>query len=133
MLLVILRKLRGSKIIVKIKEFSSVEQIEKALDKEISEIKSNLSKYLQRLDEICALAEKQKRVREVVMKLAGKKASAKNLGEIHLDGINVVLDANLLDEFTTLESVVSSHQKRLKKVQEARRDAASKTSRYIPR
>ena len=76
MLLVILRKLRGSKIIVKIKEFSSVEQIEKALDKEISEIKSNLSKYLQRLDEICALAEKQKRVREVVMKLAGKKASA---------------------------------------------------------
>jgi len=33
-------------MIVKIKEFSSAEQIEKALDKEISEIKSNLSKYL---------------------------------------------------------------------------------------
>lgn len=120
--IVILGKLRGSKVIVKIKEFSSVEQIEKALDKEISEIKSNLSKYLQRSDEIRTLAEKQKKVREVIMKLAGKKVSAKNLGEIDMHGINVVLDADLLDELTALESVVSSHQKHLKKIQEARRD-----------
>jgi DNA primase large subunit len=97
---VILRKLRGSKVIVKIKDFNSVEQIEKAYDEEISEIKSNLSEHLQRLDEIRTLAEKQKKVREVFMKLAGKKASAKNLGEIHMDGINIVLDANLLDELT---------------------------------
>ena len=109
-------------MIVKIKEFSSVEQIEKACDEEISEIKSNLSEHLQRLDEIRSLAEKQKKVREVVMKLAGKKASPKSLGEIDMDGINVVLDANPLDELTALESVVSSHQKRLKRIQEARRD-----------
>jgi Zn-dependent M32 family carboxypeptidase len=109
-------------VIVKIKEFSSVEQIENALNKEMSEIKNNLSKHLQRLNEIRTLAEKQKKVREIVMKLAGKKTSTESLGEINMDGINVVLDANLSDELTALESVVRSHQKRLKKVQEARRD-----------
>jgi hypothetical protein len=48
-------------VVVEIKEFGSVEEIEEALDKEISEIKSKLGKYLQRLDGIRALAEKTMR------------------------------------------------------------------------
>lgn len=107
-------------MVVEIEEFGSVEQIEKALDKEISKIKHQLTESLRRLDEIRTLAEKSQKIREVIMKLAGEKASAKSLGEIDMDGINVVLDANAVDELTALESVVSSHQKRLKKLNKAR-------------
>ena len=45
-------------MVVEIKEFSSVEEIEEALDKEISGTKSNLGEYLRRLDDIRNLAEK---------------------------------------------------------------------------
>lgn len=107
-------------MVVEIKEFSSVEEIEEALDKEISETKSNLGECLRKLDEIRNLAEKTKKVRQVVMKLAGKKADVERLGEISVDNINIVLDANPLDELTALETVVRSHQERLLKVQKAR-------------
>jgi hypothetical protein len=107
-------------VVVEIKEFSSVEELEEALDKEISETKSDLGEYLRRLDGIRKLAEKTKKVRQVVMKLAGKKADVERLGEITVDNMNVVLDANPLDELTALESVVRSHQERLLKVQKAR-------------
>jgi len=109
-------------VVVEIKEFSSVEEIEEALDKEISETKSNLGEYLRRLDGIRQLAEKTKKVRQVVMKLAGKKTEAERLGEITVDNVNIVLDANPLDELTALESVVRSHQERLLKFQKAREE-----------
>jgi Mg/Co/Ni transporter MgtE len=107
-------------VVVEIKEFVSAEEIEEALDKEISEIKSNLGGYLRRLDGIRTLAEKTKKVRQVVMKLAGKKADVESLGEISVDNFRVVLDATAIDELSALESVVRSHQERLLKVQKAR-------------
>ena len=107
-------------MVVKIEEFSSAEEIEKALEKEISKTKSALGECLRRLDEIRTLAEKTKRVRQVVLKLAGKKTAAESLGEITVGNVNVVLDASPLDELTALESVVRSHQERLLKVQKAR-------------
>ena len=107
-------------MVVEIKEFGSVEEIEEALDKEISEAKSNLGKCLQRLDGIRSLAEKTKKIRQVVRKLAGKKAVSESLGEISVGSVNVVLDANPLDELTALESVVRSHQERLLMLQKAR-------------
>ena len=107
-------------MVVEIKEFSSNEEIEEALDKEISEIKSSLGKNLRSLDEIRMLAEKTKKVRQVVMKLAGKKTAAESIGEISVGSVNVVLDANPLDELTVLESVVRNHQEHLLQVQKAR-------------
>lgn len=107
-------------MVVEIKEFGSTEEIEEALDKEISETKSTLGEYLRRLDEIRALAEKSKKIRQVVMKLAGKKAVAESLGEISVGSLNVVLDANPLDELAAIESVVRSHQERLLTLQKAR-------------
>lgn len=109
-------------MVVEIKEFGSVEELEEALDMELSELKSKLGKYLQRLDGIRTLAEKTKKIRQVVMKLAGKKDSAKSMGEINMNGVNVVLEANALDELTALESVVRSYQERLLKIQKARRE-----------
>ena len=105
---------------VEIKEFESVVEIEEILEKDISQTKSTLGEYLRRLDEIRSLAEKSKKIREVVMKLAGKKAAAESLGEISIGNINVVLDASPLAELTAIESVVRSHQERLLTLQKAR-------------
>lgn len=107
-------------MVVEIKEYESAEQIEQTLDRDISNTKSTLGEYLRRLDEIRSLAEKSKKIREVVMKLAGKKASDESLGEISMGNLNIILDANPFDELTAIESVVRSHQERLLVLQKAR-------------
>jgi hypothetical protein len=108
-------------MVVEIKEYDSAEKIAETLDKDISKTKSTLGEYLRRLDEIRNLAEKSKKIREVVMKLAGKsKASSESLGEISVGSLNIVLDANPFHELTAIESVVRSHQERLLVLQKAR-------------
>ena len=107
-------------MVVEIKEYETAEQIEETLDRDISHTKSTLGEYLRRLDEIRSLAEKSKKIREVVMKLAGKKASSESLGEISMGNLSIVLDANPFDELTAIESVVRSHQERLLILQKAR-------------
>jgi len=107
-------------VVVEIKEFESVEELEETLDKDISQTKSTLGEYLRRLDEIRTLAEKSKKIRAVVMKLAGKKDSHESMGEIEVGNIRIVLEANPLDELTAIENVVRSHQERLLTLQKAR-------------
>ena len=108
-------------MVVQIKEYVSAENIAEPLDKEIAETKSTLGEYLRRLDEIRNLAEKSKKIREVVMKLAGKaKAGSEGLGEINVGNLNIILDANPFHELTAIESVVRSHQERLLVLQKAR-------------
>jgi hypothetical protein len=108
-------------MVVEIKEYESAEEIADTLDKDISNTKSTLGEYLRRLDEIRSLAEKSKKIREVVMKLAGKsKGASESLGEISVGTLNIVLDANPFHELTAIESVVRSHQERLLVLQKAR-------------
>lgn len=107
-------------MVIQIKEYSSAEEIAGTLEKEISETKSALGEYLRRLDDIRALAEKSKKIHEVVLKLAGKKASSETLGEIAVGNLNIVLDANPFHELTAIEEVVRSHQERLLLLQKAR-------------
>ncbi|MCJ7719557.1 hypothetical protein MUO69_06470, partial [Candidatus Bathyarchaeota archaeon] len=107
-------------MVVQIKEYSSAEEIAETLEKEISETKSVLGEYLRRLDDIRALAEKSKKIREVVMKLAGKKAATESLGEIPVGNLIIILDANPFHELTAIEEVVRSHQERLLMLQKSR-------------
>ena len=107
-------------MVMQIKEYNSAQAIAEALDKELSETKSILGEYLRRLDEIRSLAEKSKKVREVVMKLAGKKPNSENSGEITIGTLNIILDANAFHELTAIESVVRSHQERLLVLQKVR-------------
>ena len=107
-------------MVVEIKEYGSAEEIADTLEKEISDTKSTLGEYLRRLDDIRALAEKSKRIREVVMKLAGKKAASESLGEISIGSLSLVLEANPFHELTAIEEVVRSHQERLLVLQKAR-------------
>ena len=104
-----------------LKEYESVKEIVKALDDNINLTKNMLGQYLRRLDEIRSLAERSKKVRDIVLKLAGKKAAAANtLGEITVGNLNVVLDANPFNELTAIEEAVKSQQDRLLMLQKAR-------------
>ena len=107
-------------MVVEIKEYKSAQEIADTLDKEISDTKSTLGEYLRRLDEFSYLAEKSKKIHEVVMKLAGKKTSTESQGELVLGTLNIILDANPFHELTAIESVVRSHQERLLVLQKAR-------------
>jgi hypothetical protein len=108
------------KMVVEIKEYESASEIAKTIENQISESKSLLGEYLRRLDDIRSLAERSKKIREVVFKLAGKKASQETLGEISVGGLSVVLDANPFHELTAIEEVVRSQQERLLVLQKAR-------------
>ena len=104
-----------------VREYESVNEIVKALDDKINLTKNILGQYLRRLDEIRALAERSKKVRDMVHKLAGKKAAAANtLGEIMVGDLNVVLDASPFHELTAIEEAVRSQQDRLLMLQKAR-------------
>jgi hypothetical protein len=108
-------------MVVQIQEYSSAQAIAEALDKHLSETKSVLGEYLRRLDEIRTIAEKSKKVREIVMKLAGKKpASTDSPSEITVGPLNIVLDANAMHELAAIESVVRGHQERLLELQKVR-------------
>jgi hypothetical protein len=103
-----------------IKEYTSAQAIADAMDKQLSETKSVLGEYLRKLDEIRTLAEKSKKVREVVMRLAGKKAPTENTSEITVGTLNIVLDASPYHELIAIESVVRSYQERLLVLQKVR-------------
>ncbi len=109
-------------MVIEIKVYTSADEISNTLDKDISHTKSTLGEYLRRLDEIRSLAEKSKKIRELVMKLAGKKPGKDSLGEISMGNINIVLDANPFDELTAIETVVRSQQERLLILQKAREE-----------
>jgi metal-responsive CopG/Arc/MetJ family transcriptional regulator len=110
----------NEKMVVDLKEYDSASDIATKIDDEISRTKSVLGEYLRRLDEIRALAERSKKIRDVVFKLAGKKANQENLGEISVGTLNVVLDANPFHELTAIEEVVRSQQDRLLVLQKSR-------------
>ena len=107
-------------MVVELKEYESAIEIAKSMDNDISKTKSILGEYLRRLDSIRNLAERSKKIREVVFKLAGKKSAQSSLGEISVGDLSVILDANPFHELTAIEQVVRSQQDRLLVLQKAR-------------
>ncbi len=107
-------------MVVELKEYESALEIAKSMDSNISKTKSILGDYLRRLDSIRNLAERSKKIREVVFKLAGRKAAQSSLGEINLGDLSVILDANPFHELTVIEQVVRSQQDKLLVLQKAR-------------
>ena len=107
-------------MVIEIKNYNSAHEIAENLDNQISQTKSLLGEQLRNLDEIRIMAEKSKKVREIVMKLAGKKANDETIGEITVGSLTIVLDATPFHELTAIESVVRSHQERLLTLQKAR-------------
>ena len=107
-------------MVVELKEYESAMEIAKSMDTDISKTKSILGEYLRRLDSIRNLAERSKKIREVVFKLAGKKSAQSSLGERSVGDLSVILDANPFHELTAIEQVVRSQQDKLLVLQKAR-------------
>jgi hypothetical protein len=107
-------------MVIELKEYESAIEIAKFMDNEISKAKSILGDYLRKLDDIRNLAERSKKIREVVFKLAGKRSDQSSLGEISVGELNIVLDANPFHELTVIEKAVRSQQDRLMILQKAR-------------
>jgi hypothetical protein len=104
-----------------IRNYSSLNEIAETLDNEISETKSKLGESLRELDNLRTLAEKSKKIRETVMKMAGMKNGANdNSGEVDIGNLKIILDANPVQQLTAIESVVRSRQERLMVLQKAR-------------
>jgi len=107
-------------MVVELKTYDSAVKIGDTIDEEITRTKSVLGEYLRRLDEIRTLAERSKKIRDVVFKLAGKKAAHETLGEVTVGSLNVVLDANPFHELTVIEEAVRYQQERLLDLQKSR-------------
>jgi hypothetical protein len=105
---------------VGIKEYGSAVEIAEKIDNEIAETKSALGDCLRRLDNVRAVAEKSKRLHDVVAKVAGKKQVVESAEQVEVNGLEIVLDATPLNELTAIESAVRSHQQRLMDLQKAR-------------
>jgi len=103
-----------------VKTYNSVREIAETLDKEIADTRSNLGEYLRGLDEIRTRAEKSKKIREVVLKIASKKNGSSESSEIEVGSLKIVLDANAFHQLSIIESAVKSHQERLLVLQRAR-------------
>jgi hypothetical protein len=104
-----------------IKTYISVEEIEEGIDKKIADTKSELGEYLRKLDTLRVLAEKAQKIRDTVMKLAGKKTgTSEDLGEVDLGNLKIVLDANPIHELAAIEGVVRSLQEYLFVLQNTR-------------
>lgn len=107
-------------MVVELKTHDSAVRISEAVEEEISRTKSVLGDYLRRLDEIRTLAERSKKIREVVFKLAGKKSSQESLGEVTVGNVSVVLEATPFHELTAIEEAVRFQQERLLELQKSR-------------
>jgi len=107
-------------MVVELKTYDSAVTIAETVEEELSRTKSVLGDYLRRLDEIRALAERSKKIREVVFKLTGKKSSQESLGEVTVGNINVVLEATPFHELTAIEEAVRFQQERLLDLQRSR-------------
>jgi hypothetical protein len=110
----------AEKPFVGIKEYSSAMEIAENIDKEIADAKSALGESLRQLDTVRSVAEKSKRLHDIVAKVAGKKQSKEKPDQIEVNGLEIVLDATPLNELTAIESVVKSHQQRLIALQKAK-------------
>ena len=67
-------------MVVELKEYESAVDIAKAMDDDISRTKSILGEYLRRLDSIRNLAERSKKIREVVFNFAFPFCDPKSCG-----------------------------------------------------
>jgi hypothetical protein len=106
-------------MVVSLKEFDSATEIIRAVDCEITETKNTLNGYLRRLEDIRALAEKSKRIREIVSRFTGKRAIVAS-AEVSVSGTNLILEAKAIHELAAIEEAVRSQQEKLVALQRAR-------------
>ena len=110
---------------VTIKEYSSPMEITEEIEKEIGETKSALDQYLRQLEETKMVAEKLKRLHEVVTKISRRKLPKESQNKLEINGLEIVLDATPLHELGAIETVVRNRQQRLMSLLKVKESLAS--------
>lgn len=105
---------------VELRTYNSPTEIIEAIESEIVQTVSTLGGYLRRLDEIRSLAEKSRKIREIVFNFAGKKETQDNFNELTIGSLDIVLDANSWNELAAIKEAVRSQEERLLELQKAR-------------
>jgi len=105
---------------VGIREYGSAVEIAENIDTQIAHTKSALGEYLRQLYDVRAVAERSKKLHDIVAKVSGKKQRTENPEQVHVNGLAIVLDATPLHKLDALESVLRSHQQRLLSLQKAK-------------
>ena len=111
--------------VVTIKEYSSPMEITEEIEKEISETKSALGQYLRQLEETKIVAEKIRRLHEVITKTTRKKLPKESQNQLEVNGLEIVLDATPLHELGAIETVVRNRQQRLMSLLKVKESLAS--------
>jgi hypothetical protein len=103
---------------VSLKEFGSASDILKFVDQAITDAKNVLNGYMHKQEDIRELAEKSRKIREVIYKYAGKRSTSES--EVFVSGVNVIFDAKSVHELSVLEEAVRGQQGRLAELQRTR-------------
>jgi hypothetical protein len=100
-------------------------EITEEIEKEIGDTKSALGQYLRQLEETKIVAEKLKRLHEVVTKITRKKLPKESQSQLEVNGLEIVLDATPLHELSAIETVVRNRQQRLMSLLKVKESLAS--------
>jgi prefoldin subunit 5 len=107
-------------MVAELKVYDSAEKFMDDMESEVAKLKSTLGEYLRKLDEIRLAAEKTKKIRETVFKLAGKRMDKDDEDEVPIGDVTIVLNVNPFNELTAMEEAVRSLQEKLLSLEKTR-------------
>ncbi|RLF19915.1 MAG: hypothetical protein DRJ68_05475 [Thermoprotei archaeon] len=101
--------------------FKNIEEVFKYLDDEINRIRTLLSDYFKRLDELRVKVERIKKLEKSIASISGGPIKSGEGKEIDLMGIKVVIDPSYEQEVAFIEEAAKSLQDRLTVLQKIRK------------
>ncbi len=101
--------------------FKNIDELFKYIDDEINRVRSLLSEYFRRLDELRIKVERIKKLEKSISSIAGSTIKSSEGKEIDLMGIKVVIDPSYEQEVNFIEEAAKSLQDRLTVLQKIRK------------
>ena len=107
-------------MVLEIKEYASIEEFIRYLDKEIESLRNNLGELLKVVEDLRAEAEKVRKLRETLSKLVEgiEKIGSK---EVDLKDIKLLVNPTVEDEASLMEDLVADVQERILTFQKVRK------------
>ncbi|MHC1601094.1 MAG: hypothetical protein ACXQTI_08605 [Candidatus Nezhaarchaeales archaeon] len=101
--------------------FKNIDELFKYIDDEINRVRTLLSEYFRRLDELRIKVERIKKLEKSISSIAGGAIKSSEGKEIDLMGIKVVIDPSYEQEVNFIEEAAKSLQDRLTVLQKIRK------------
>jgi len=107
-------------VVLEVKEYASIEEFIRYLDKEIESLRNNLGELLKVVEDLRAEAEKIRKLRETLSKLV---EGIERMGskEVDLKDIKLLVNPTVEDEASLMEDLVADVQERILTFQKVRK------------